>query len=236
MKNQLLLFNKWLDTDDGLRVVSRVKRHLDNFLPNIYGSHLLQLGIEEKQNWLSRSAIYHHYFCLPFKSILSTHVLSSPEIIPFATHSLDLVIIPFVLNYTHHPQALLRECDRVVRAGGHVMFINIHPLGFYGYLTSKTRLIPSACRANQFYRPNHLQQILLQSGFQTKVIQKFYHAPPFVKSKFGEEFFHQAGQLLPLPSNYYILIAVKKEKHLLLNRARVNSFSFATETPTKEYL
>lgn len=215
MKCQLSQLNHWLDTESGMRIVRRIHRHFSVLLPKLYGSHLLQVGIEEKGSWLEKSAIYHHYFSLPFKGRAGSATCNHLHDIPFATHSVDLLIVPFVLNLISEPELFLEEADRVVRAGGHVVFINIHPLGYWGRCGQFLNRAPEVLQAQKLFSAAAITKQLRHYGFETQLIQDFYHAPPFIKSKMAEEFFHQLGNLLPIPSTFYLLLALKKEMRLI---------------------
>ncbi len=235
MKCQFNDLNNWLDTESGERIVRRINRHFSNLLPKLYGSHLLQVGVEEKSNWLKKSAIYHHYFALPFKSRCGNATYNGLIDIPFATHSIDLLIVPFVLNLLPESDLFLQEADRVVRSGGHIIFINLHPLGYWGYCSQRLGLSPKSLRAQKLFSASSMTKQSRHFGFETQLIQNFYHAPPLVKSKFGEEFFHQLGNLLPMPSAFYLLLAVKKEMRLIKPQWTKSLYALNGQVTSKDF-
>ncbi len=48
-------------------------------------------------------------------------VLADPHWLPFAENSIDLIVLPHVLEFTDEPHQLLREVHRVIRPEGQVM-------------------------------------------------------------------------------------------------------------------
>ena len=48
-------------------------------------------------------------------------VIHRYEELPFATHSIDLVVMPHILEFTEDPHQVLREVERVLVPEGHVV-------------------------------------------------------------------------------------------------------------------
>jgi SAM-dependent methyltransferase len=59
-------------------------------------------------------------------------VYLQPELLPFAGTSLDLVILPHVLEFSNHPHHVLREIERVLVPEGHVLILGFNPWSLFG--------------------------------------------------------------------------------------------------------
>jgi len=61
--------------------------------------------------------------------------------LPFECSSLDLVLLPHVLEFNAHPHQILREVERVLRPEGNVIISGFNPRSLWGarrILGSKT--------------------------------------------------------------------------------------------------
>ena len=60
--------------------------------------------------------------------------------LPFASQSLDLVVMPHVLEYARDPHAVLREVERVLVPEGQVVLTGFNPASLWGVRHGATRL------------------------------------------------------------------------------------------------
>ena len=51
---------------------------------------------------------------------------------PLPRHSIDVVIIPHVLEFTRNPGAVLKEVERVLIAEGHLIITGFKPMELMG--------------------------------------------------------------------------------------------------------
>ena len=54
------------------------------------------------------------------------------EHLPFAEQSIDLIVLPHVLEFANDPHQVLREVDRVLRPEGRVLLSGINPISLWG--------------------------------------------------------------------------------------------------------
>lgn len=92
--------------------------------PRLFGYHLLAIGPWAGQLNFSASPIRHH--CLVNGP---GGVIAAAEALPFAEHSVDLVVLPFTLHHSHDPQQVMREGYRVLIPGGHLLIIQPNAWG-----------------------------------------------------------------------------------------------------------
>jgi SAM-dependent methyltransferase len=72
--------------------------------------------------------------------------------LPFANESLDLVVLPHVLEFAADPHQILREIDRVLRPEGRLIISGFNPASLWGARQYLSRLIgnPYLPRDGQF--------------------------------------------------------------------------------------
>lgn len=212
MKGRFKRLNNWLQSERGARVLSRLKPQLDTILPSLYGYHLLQVGIQKQNNLLDESMIKKHHFITPFRPDNPQHVQSQLHALPFKEKSIDLVFAPFSLELVYDTAVFLCELDRITCSGGHILFLGINPMGFWGY--------PGYLFGRHHFGMGHvtifsatkLRRQLANLGFKTRLVQRFFYSPPCVNRTVTENMFEHLGQIVvPIPSGFYILLAQKTE-------------------------
>lgn len=212
MKGRFKRLNNWFYSDRGGRVLSRLKPQLDTILPTLYGYHLLQIGIEKQSTLLDASLIKHQHFLTPFASRGRYHLQGQLHALPFKEKSIDLVFAPFTLELSTNTEVLLCELDRVTCSGGHLLFMGINPMGFWGY--------PGYLLGRQHFGMGHvtifsaskLRRQLANLGFKTLLVQRFFYSPPGVSRTVTENMFEHLGQIVvPIPAAFYLLLAQKTE-------------------------
>ena len=60
--------------------------------------------------------------------------------LPFATQSLDLVVMPHVLEFSAEPHQVLREVERVLIPEGQVIICGFNPISMWGARQSAGRM------------------------------------------------------------------------------------------------
>lgn len=68
------------------------------------------------------------------RGVAFTHrlVVDNFEDLPFAEQSLDLIVLPHVLEFAVDPHRVLREVDRVLRPDGRVVISGLNPISLWG--------------------------------------------------------------------------------------------------------
>ena len=72
--------------------------------------------------------------------------------LPFASESIDLIVLPHVLEFASDPHQILREVDRVLRPEGRLVISGFNPASLWGMRQYISRLIgnPFLPRDGQF--------------------------------------------------------------------------------------
>ena len=73
---------------------------------------------------LRESRIAHRLKVAPWGEV---HLRAKCHELPIATQSIDLVLLPHVLEFAEEPHAVLREVDRVMMPEGRLVIVGFNP-------------------------------------------------------------------------------------------------------------
>src|SRR5258708_11498054 len=118
----------WFATPLGQYLLEKERAYLDDVTPDIFGYHALQLGMPEV-DLLRESRIAHRV-----RIGKSDHpdVFAKSHELPLATQSIDLVLLPHVLEFAAEPHEILREVDRVMMPEGRLVIVGFNPWSLWG--------------------------------------------------------------------------------------------------------
>jgi hypothetical protein len=103
----------WFATPQGQYVMRREQACFDKSVTDIFGFNAAQLGLPQ-HNLLRSSRIPLH---IKAGNEPGVQLWLESEELPFETGSLDLVLLPHVLEFSPHPHQILREVERVEARG-----------------------------------------------------------------------------------------------------------------------
>jgi SAM-dependent methyltransferase len=117
----------WFSSPQGNAI--RVWEHqvVHECIADIFGYNALQIG-DDRADFLTASRIPLRVHC----GGLCGAVRAQPEMLPFASASVDLVILPHVLEFSSHPHQVLREIERVLLPEGHLLILGFNPWSLFG--------------------------------------------------------------------------------------------------------
>lgn len=121
----------WYQGEIGRHVWSRLHEEMPSLLGGMFGYVGVQVGLGS----LSPSLLLHSRVK---QRISMAHVfpegdvVGRPAALPFGSESLDLVVLPHVLEFSLNPHEVLREVDRVLVPEGHAVFIGFNPMSLWG--------------------------------------------------------------------------------------------------------
>lgn len=127
--------HQWFATPLGERLLHSEAQLMQQILPDLFGYHLLQVGHIGHGQLLESSRIHHRcILCLHQSYAESTYatVHGHAHELPFAHDSLDVVVLPHVLEFEANPHQILREVERTLIAEGHVVIIGFNPVSLWG--------------------------------------------------------------------------------------------------------
>ena len=118
----------WLDTPLGQHLTFREQRYFDQAVSDVFGFNAVQVGMPQL-DYLRNSRIPLRVTCALDHP---AQVHADPMFLPFATQSLDLLLLPHVLEFSANPHQVLREADRVLRPEGRLLLSGFNPRSLWG--------------------------------------------------------------------------------------------------------
>jgi len=139
----ILNFSDFLDSAPGRYVLSWEQRVLDSAVADIFGYHAMQLGMPQidalrenrmplrcvaldgsggSPNWTEQDICGRREIA----------VVTRFDELPFAAASIDLLVLPHVLEFAQEPHRVLREVDRVLVPEGQLVITGFNPASLWG--------------------------------------------------------------------------------------------------------
>jgi SAM-dependent methyltransferase len=152
---------------------------------------------------------------------MSTLRLAHFEELPFASQSLDLVVLPHVLEFAHDPHQVLREVDRVLRPEGRVIVTGLNPVSLWGARQALLRgvLPPFLPGEGRFIGQPRLRDWLKLLGFELDHGRYGCFRPPCRTEKWLDRwvFVERLGdRWWPICGAVYFVAAVKRVRGMRL--------------------
>ncbi len=212
--------SEWFATEQGGYVLMREQAFFDRTVGDIFGYNALQLGLPE-QDFLRSSRMPLRFSA---GSQTGNHVrICCPEM-PFAGASLDLVLMPHVLEFAEHPHQILREVERVLMPEGSLVISGFNPRSLWGMRRAL------GCRQyhpwnGHFITLPRIKDWLALLGFEVAGGRFAVYAPPFRHARWLDRcaFMEAAGDRWWAASGgVYFLHAIKRVHGMRLIRPRWN--------------
>ena len=138
LEKTIIALGPWLETPTGSYVRAWQQALLDELTADIFGFNAVQIGLPQIHALRANR--------MPNKWLTDTHVPEAdrndkraPVVVvhdfaelPFASQSLDLVVLPHVLEFAAEPHQVLREVERVLIPEGQVIICGFNPASLWG--------------------------------------------------------------------------------------------------------
>ena len=223
----ILRLSEFLRSPAGQYVLDWEQLQLDTAVVDIFGYHALQLGMPDidalRENRMPLR------FCaanqVPVAPSSTGHpkiaVINRYEELPFATHSIDLVVMPHILEFTDDPHQVLREVERVLVPEGHVVITGFNPASLWGVRQYLTRLgaSPYLPREGRFLSLPRIKDWLKLLSFDVERGRFGCYAPSVRQEQWLArwQFMEKAGdRWWPFLGAIYLLTAVKRVRGMRL--------------------
>ncbi len=126
------------NTSLGQELLEDERALIQSELETKFGYHLLLISAFQDDKLLASSRIrnkIHYGFSeqsFVREKTASNCLIGCEQTLPFATDSLDVVVIQHVLDYSTSPHHFLKEVKRVVRPGGDIFVLGFNPFSWVG--------------------------------------------------------------------------------------------------------
>ena len=114
-------WERWLQSPPGQYILKWEQSSFDQIVDNVFGYHAVQIGLPQihslRENRMPLQAILVHPNDNPsMNPSCHWHFIKGDSVdLPFASESIDLIVLPHVLEFAADPHQILREVDRVLR-------------------------------------------------------------------------------------------------------------------------
>ena len=141
--------------------------------------------------------------------------------LPFASQSLDLVVLPHLLEFAAEPHQVLREVERVLIPEGQIIISGFNPASLWGMRQAATRLTGGTFlpREGEFISLPRLKDWLKLLNMEVGRGQFGCYAPPFATEKWLHRFsfLEPAGtRWWPYFGAVYVVRAIKRVQGMRL--------------------
>ncbi|HZW11572.1 MAG TPA: class I SAM-dependent methyltransferase [Noviherbaspirillum sp.] len=137
-EKSIIALGPWLETPPGDYVRAWQQERLDMLTADIFGFNAIQVGLPQinalqanrmPNKWLTDTAIPPKEGYGSGPHVVVVHDFAE---LPFASQSLDLVVLPHVLEFADEPHQVLREVERVLIPEGQVIVCGFNPASLWG--------------------------------------------------------------------------------------------------------
>lgn len=212
--------SEWFASDQGGYVLEREQAYFDRTVNDIFGYNALQLGLPE-HDFLRNSRIPLRFSGADQQK---ADVRLCGDELPIACGSLDLVLLPHVLEFAQQPHAILREVERVLMPEGSLIISGFNPHSLWGLHRTlvRRRGYPWCGHFIALYR---LKDWLSLLGFEVTGGSFAAYAPPFQQRKWlaRSDLIEAAGnKWWPVSGGVYFLHAAKRVPGMRLIKPKWN--------------
>ena len=210
----ILRLEEWLQTPQGRYLLDWEQDGLDRLVADIFGYHAVQLGLSGF-DLLRANRMPRRIDCGP----QGRDLRCSEYELPFATGSLDLVLLPHVLEFSAHPHRVLREVERVLLTEGSVVISGFNPLSLWGLRRLIARRGAEAPWSGHYRSAMRIRDWLNLLGFEIQESRFGCYAPPLRTPQWLERWgcLDRAGsRWWPVLGAGYLLHGVKRVQGMRL--------------------
>lgn len=202
------ILENWFATPQGAYILEWELARVDAAVADIFGYYAVQIGLPGI-DFLRANRI---------QSRLTASLAGTPSVhadaheLPFASESLDLVVLPHLLEFSSEPHQILREVERVLRPEGQVIIFAFNPVSLWG-LRRMFKHSPTVPWSGEFVSVLRLKDWLKLLNFEMRGGRYGRYRPPYSSekwlSRFG--FLEKAGdRWWPVAGAVYMMQATKR--------------------------
>lgn len=213
----------WFESRPGSLIAALEGQLLGHYLPDLFGFHIVQLGCHHHDDLLSGSRISHQVrIDLGHTLNVDADMHCIEDALPLAPNSIDVVVLPHVLEYAVDAHRVLREAERVLIGEGHVVILGFNPWSWYGLWSAVVGWQGRVPWHGHFMGAARVKDWLKLLGFDILHVARRGYRPPVHRHRVSRylEFLERLGALCwPALGNVYLIVARKRVEGLTPLRA-----------------
>lgn len=146
-------YTEWLETVTGRSLLRQESHRVRLALESIFGDQFLQVGVWGG-NEFRQFARTKRTAVIGNEAEDAADLVMAENCLGIQNDSIDIVLLPHVLEAHDDPHGVLRELDRVLRSDGHVVILGFNPVSLWGlrHFLSRRRFPPGCRRLISEYR------------------------------------------------------------------------------------
>ena len=197
----------WFSSALGRKVYESEKYLVEDIISRMFGYHILQIGLEEYQDFICDSPAGHKIMFSSKWSPGIANPVANCEKLPLGSNTIDAIVLYHALDFTNDSHELLREVTRVLRPGGKMLIISFNPFSAWGLwrLLKRKKNLPWKGR---FLSMTRLSDWLRLLDLQIITTESAVHFLPFNSRRilYFADTFERFGRKMksPFGGSYYI--------------------------------
>lgn len=203
----------WFRESPGHALAAAEKAVFDTIVPDLFGYHLLQIGGLGAQQPAENSRIHHRVLLDISGAGNEVTLRAEADALPFAADSIDVVLLPHVLEFEPRPHDALRETFRVLAAEGHLVLSVFSPTSMLGVWRLMRRHRRRAPWSGQFLTLPRIKDWLALLGFEVIATHARFFAPPFRNASILDRMLagdRRLAEIVPYLAGSQVLLARKR--------------------------
>ncbi len=199
----------WFESDPGRYTLAWARTQIDLAVENVFGFNAVQLG-SPTIDFLQANRMPSRFSVGPEPGCA---VRADFTHLPLASQSVDLIVLPHVLEFCKDPHQVLREAERVLMPEGQIVIVGFNPISLWGL----SKLVAGRRQEwpwrGEFIGLLRLRDWLKLLGFELNGGKFGCYAPPFKTEKWLRRFrFMEAlgDRWWPIVGGLFVVRAVKR--------------------------
>lgn len=200
---------EWFETPLGKYLLAREQDYFDHAVADVFGFNAMQVGLPQ-HDFLRQNRIALRFTVGPEPGVKIRAGLGH---LPVESNSIDLAVLPHVLEFSGNPHEILREVGRVLLPEGQIMLCGFNPRSLWGLrriMDSERRSFPWCGR---FISLSRLKDWLALLDFEVTGGRLGCYVPPLRRDDWRDRlaFLEKAGdRWWPIAGGVYFVQAVKR--------------------------
>lgn len=204
---------QWFSSAAGRRLAQELSQIFEQIDFSDWKGRFLQVGCGFETPWLFDLDFSSKWRMLPFDK-KEVDVRAYPHEIPLASHMIDVLYAPFVLELGVDIQKFIFEVDRILSSMGVVIFIGLNPTGLWRLSRFLSWSKKTWYQNNNAPSAWRLKKSLQQLDYDCLRMDFFYYIPP-IQHPVLLRYFNWVNRLSKIiafyPPGFYLLMMQKKD-------------------------
>lgn len=203
----------WFACEPGLSLARAEFAFAAEVLPNRFGYHVFQLDNPYGTPLIACSRIQHQVIVAADAYGAGAALRAKADALPIVSSSLDVLVLPHVLEFASRPHAVLREAERVLIPEGCLFVLGFSPHSLFGMWRLLGGWRGTMPWSGRFLGLARLRDWLALLGFEIERVERLSFRPPLRRGRVHAkiEFVERLGKhFWPVFGNVYGIVARKR--------------------------